>query len=53
MEDYLVDGIVQISKQLTERVRLTFTFDYFQDSAPPAGVEESEQRFLFGVTGRF
>ena len=53
LEDYLVDGIVQISQQLTERVRLTFTFDYFHDSDPPAGIEESEQRFLFGVTGRF
>ena len=32
MGDYLVDGIVRISQQLTERVRLTFTFDYFHDS---------------------
>jgi len=53
MGDYLVDGLVRISQQLTERVRLTFTFDYFHDSDPPADVPESERRFLFGVTGRF
>ena len=53
MDDYLVDGIVRISQQFTERVKLTFTFDYFHDSDPPEGVHKSEQRFLFGVTGRF
>lgn len=53
MNDYLVDGIVRISQQLTERVRLTFTFDYFHDSDPPGDVQKSERRFLFGVTGRF
>ena len=53
MNDYLVEGIVQISQQLTEQVKLTFTFDYFHDSDPPADIQESERRFLFGVTGRF
>lgn len=48
MDDYLVDGNVRISQRLTENVRLTFTFDYFRDSDPPADVQKSEQRFLFG-----
>ena len=51
--DYLVDGFVEVSQELTERVKLTLTVDYDHDSDPPKGVHESERRFLFGVTGRF
>ena len=51
--DYLVDGIVRLSWRLTERMQLTFTFDYFRDSDPPAEVQSSERRFLFGLAGRF
>ena len=51
--DYLVDGIVQVSQEITERLQLTLTFDYDYDSDPPAGVSKSERRFLFGVSGRF
>ena len=50
--DYLVDGFVEMSLELTERVKLTLTYDYEHDSDPPEGVHESERRFLFGVTGR-
>ena len=35
IDDYLVDGNVRISQQLTEHVRLTFTFDYFRDISNP------------------
>ena len=52
-KDYLLDGVVEISQRLTEHVRLTFTFDYFRDSHPPADVPNSELRFLFGLNGRF
>lgn len=52
MHDYLVDGFVRVSQQITERLELTFTFDYFRDSDPPTDVKHSEKRYLFGVTGR-
>ena len=52
MDDYLVDGFVRVSQQITERLELTFTFDYFRDSDPPTDIKHSEKRYLFGVTGR-
>ena len=51
--DYLVDGIVRLSWRLTDRMQMTFTFDYFRDSDPPAEVQNSERQFLFGLAGRF
>ena len=53
LDDYLVEGYIEFSQQLTQRLELTFTFDYFYDSAPPVDIRNSERRYLFGVKGRF
>ena len=52
-DDYLVDGFVRLSQELTERLSLNFTFKYLNDSDPPAEVQNSERRFMFGVSGKF
>jgi len=51
--DYLVDGIVRLEQELTERLSLNFTFKYLRDSDPPAEIQEFERRFMFGVSGKF
>lgn len=52
--DYLLDGETRLKLfQITERVGLTLTHDYFYDSVPPDGIQKTEQRLLFGVDGSF
>ena len=52
LTDYLVDGIVRLEQELTERLSLNFTFKYLHDSDPPADVANFERRFMFGVSGK-
>lgn len=51
--DFLVNGLGEISLDLTETIDLKFSYNYFRDSDPPTGVKRSELRILYGVVGRF